>query len=301
MYASDETVIIGSRSMQELTEKVSRSVTNERDMSNRVLRDLLSKKVPPAALDYCVGLWEQQPFHFKLRRKRVTKLGDYRYDPQDKSHTITVNHDLNQYQFLITYVHEVAHRVVHRPLSRQKPHGPHWKSKFRDLMLPLLNTAVFPEDVLRALARHMRNPKASTAGDPVLVSLLAQYDPKGSSMPTLAEVGLGVEFIFRKRAFKKLEKKRTRALCLDLSNQKKYLIPELAEVKILNGSPSLFQEEPIKPALTLKQVAQGQEFVFRKRTFRKLEKKRTRAVCLDLGNQQRYLISERAEVERVSA
>lgn len=265
------------------------------------IRPILEQKVPPVALDYCVRLWEQHPFHFKLRRKRVTKLGDYRYDPRNQSHTITINHDLNPYQFLITYVHEVAHRVVHKPGSRQKPHGPQWKAKFRGLMLPLLDPAVFPEDVLRAVARHMRNPKASTAGDPALVRLLAQYDPEGSNLPTLAEVAVGGEFMFRERAFKKLEKKRTRALCLDLSNQKKYLIPELAEVKPLDGSPRLFEEEPVKPAFTLRQVAPGQEFVFRKRTFRKLEKKRTRAVCLDLGNQQRYLIPERAEVERVSA
>ena len=187
--------------------------------------------MPPEGLEYCVSLWRAYPFAFKIRNKRLSKLGDYRYDPRDRSHTITVNTDLNPYQFLITYVHEVAHRAVHEPRSRQKPHGPHWKAKFRELMLPLLNPSVFPDDVLRVLARHMRNPKASTAGDPALVRVLAQYDPEGAQALTLADIDFGEEFTFRKRGFRKLEKKRTRAVCLDLSNRKRYLIPEMAEVE----------------------------------------------------------------------
>ena len=199
-------------------------------MSKEVLRNLLSTKVPPQAVDYCVNLWLEHPFHFKLTRSRASKLGDYRYDPRNGSHQVTVNHDLNQYQFLITYVHEVAHRVAHRPRTRLKPHGPHWKNTFRELMLPVLTPQVFPDDLLRLVALHMRNPKASTAGDPALVRALAQYDPDRAVGPTLADLALGDEFTFRNRKFRKLEKKRTRSVCLDLSNERRYLIPELAEV-----------------------------------------------------------------------
>lgn len=206
---------------------------NDRDMSNEFLRHLLSKKVPSNALDYCIALYQEYPFAFKLRNRRVSKLGDYRYDPRDGSHTITVNADLNEYQFLITYVHEVAHRVVYKPRSRQKPHGPVWKDKFRELMLPLLHPDIFPDDLLRVVARHMRNPKASTAGDPALVKALAVYSPEEADQFTLADLAPGSEFTFRKRAFRKLEKKRTRSLCLDLANKKRYLIPEMAEVKPL--------------------------------------------------------------------
>ena len=196
---------------------------------------ILSEKLPSPALSYCTSLWRQYPFQFKLRKSRVSKLGDYRYDPRNGSHSITVNADLNEYQFLITYVHEVAHRVVHKPGGRQKPHGPQWKMKFRELMLPLLNPDVFPDDVLRVLANHMRNPKASTAGDPALVKVLSKYDPEGRDYLTLADIAFGEEFTFRKRDFRKLEKKRTRAVCLDLSNSKRYLIPEMAEVERLAG------------------------------------------------------------------
>jgi hypothetical protein len=190
----------------------------------------LEGKVPEAAIEYCFKLWELYPFQFKLNRKRLSKLGDYRYDPRDQSHTVTVNSDLNPYQFLITYIHEVAHRVVHKPRSRQLPHGAQWKSKFQELILPMLNPSIFPDDVLRVLAKHMKNPKASTAADPKLVKVLAQYDSNTMQLPTLESVINGEEFYLRKRKFRKLEVKRTRALCLDLVNNRRYLISQIAEV-----------------------------------------------------------------------
>lgn len=194
----------------------------------------LVDKVPEEALDYCAQLWVDTPFQFKLSKSRSSKLGDYRYDPKTKAHAVTVNNDLNPYQFLITYVHEVAHRRVHQPRSRQKPHGPVWKHAFQRLMLPLLRPEIFPEDVLRVLASHMKNPKASTAADPKLLSVLSRYDVKQNLGPTLKEVQLNQDFTFRKRAFRKLQEKRTRALCLDLKNQKKYLIPMVVEVEVLS-------------------------------------------------------------------
>lgn len=253
------------------------------------LKSVLSNYIPATAVDYCYDLWQQYPFHFKLRKSRVSKLGDYSYDPRDDSHTITVNADLNTYQFLITYVHEVAHRVVHKHRSRQKPHGIEWKTTFRDLMLPVLSREVFPNDVLQVLARHMRNPKASTAGDPALVKVLAAYDEGNSDAFTLEDVPLGDEFVFRGRAFRKLEKKRTRALCLDLKNKKKYLIPEMADISPMG-------EIKKQVVLLLSQVLEGQEFVFKGRTFRKMERKRSRSICLDLDNRALYSIPESIEV-----
>ena len=193
-------------------------------------RDILSIKVPEYALDYCTQSWKQYPFQFKLRKKRVTKLGDYRYDPRHGTHTITVNNDLNKYQFLVTYVHEVAHRAVHTSGSRQKPHGIVWKQQFQSLMLPLLRLDVFPDDVLRVLAKHMKNPKASVSGDPELAKVLSKYDDQQTAEPTLEDVPLGENFLFRKRAFKKVDVKRTRAICLDLESKKRYFIPLMANV-----------------------------------------------------------------------
>lgn len=241
------------------------------------------------AVDYCCELWQQYPFSFQLTRNRVSKLGDYRFDPRNGSHTVTVNNGLNSYQFLITYVHEVAHRVAHKHRSRQKPHGLEWKKTFRDLMLPLLNPAVFPDDILRILAGHMRNPKASTAGDPQLVKVLATYDEGNETAFTLGDIPSGNEFTFRKIAFRKLETKRTRAVCLDLKNGKKYLIPEMAEV-----NPVGEIEKPV--TLLLSDIEEGEVFRFKKKTFKKIEKKRSRSLCLDLESRSLYSIPESVEV-----
>lgn len=203
------------------------------------IRTLLQDRVPQSALDQCVGLWEESPFRFKLSKSRATKLGDYRYDPRTRSHQVTVNSDLNVYQFLITYVHEVTHRRVYDPKRRLKPHGAHWKNEFKRLLLPLMNDQVFPDAILRPLARHMKNPKASTAADQYLLKAIAQYDEKPAGL-RLMDIEKGDVFELRKRQFELLEKKRTRALCLDLGNQRRYLIPMVAEVTTPN--PSLFKE-----------------------------------------------------------
>ena len=198
------------------------------------LASILSKNLPEAAVDYCTQLCVDYPFDFILRKQRVTKLGDYRYDPIGNSHTITVNDNLNKYQFLVTYVHEVAHRAVHQHRSVQKPHGIIWKQKFQSLMLPLLRPDIFPDDVLRVLARHMKNPKASVGGDPKLAKVLSTYDATSADELRLEDVELGAEFMFRKRPFRKVEVKRTRAVCLDIQNGKRYFISLMVSVDSLS-------------------------------------------------------------------
>ena len=41
-----------------------------------------------------------------------------------------------------------------------KPHGDEWKEEFQKMMLRFLNPEYFPDDILKALSRHMINPKA---------------------------------------------------------------------------------------------------------------------------------------------
>jgi predicted SprT family Zn-dependent metalloprotease len=48
--------------------------------------------------------------------------------------------------------------------------------------------------------------------------------------------------------------------------------------------------------LLLKEIAVGQAFQFNKKSFVKLEKKRTRSVCQEVNSKRKYLISEIAEV-----
>lgn len=198
------------------------------------IRQILVDKVPEMAVSYCVDLWKEAPFNFKVTRARTSKYGDYRYWPKTEKHQVTVNGNLNPYQFLVTYVHEVAHRRVHRSKGDQKPHGKLWKDMFKALMLPLLNAQVFPDDVLRPLAKHMKNPKASAVGDLELFTALQGHNKDHKEVLTLAKIADGNSFSLKSRVFEKIETKRTRALCQETRTGRKYLISLMAEVQVIS-------------------------------------------------------------------
>ena len=191
------------------------------------------KYLPAAAAQYCYDLWQQYAFHFKIDKKRSTKLGDWRYEPARDKHTITVNHDLNPYQFLVTYIHEVAHLVTFESFqNRVKPHGREWKDNFKSLLKPLIIPSIFPPDLIQVLESYLRNPRASSCADPHLFQAMSLYDQKREGEMLLSEIDPGGVFQFNDKLFQKEEKKRTRSVCLELRTGKKYLIPEIATVTI---------------------------------------------------------------------
>jgi SprT protein len=188
------------------------------------LTSLLTPHVPTAALPYCLQLWQEKPFHFVLRRSRVTKLGDFSCKP-GKVPRITVNADSHPFLFLITYVHEVAHLRVHQHCEwRVAPHGYEWKSTFRELCDPMIQLKVFPPDIETALVIHLQNPKASSLADPRLTRILRSHDTRLEMAVLLSELPEGTEFSIRNRRFSKGMVKRTRVLCRDLDTRRQYLI-----------------------------------------------------------------------------
>lgn len=193
--------------------------------------EIFQRFVPGEAAIYCLGLWKELGFEFQIKRNRQTKLGDYRYDPSTKKHTITINNDLNPYAFLITYLHEVAHHVTFSKYGRKvKPHGREWKSAFIKLAEPILKEEVLPEPVFSALSVYLKNPKAASCSDPHLYHILRQYDPEDADMTPLSEVAIGESFHFQGKLYHKLEKKRTRSVCQERATGRRYLISEVARV-----------------------------------------------------------------------
>jgi hypothetical protein len=199
------------------------------------LREIISRYVPENAITYCVGIWKKHPFSFKVTRERKSKVGDYRFNKSTGNHEITVNGNLNPYAFLITYLHEVAHLYHYKAYGNNRPpHGKVWKHIFRDLTDPVLKESIFPPDVLHQLMRHMKNPKASSQSDALLLRLLRKYDQEqeqGQSDTYLEDLTEGESFNLNGRAFKKIKKRRTRSLCTDLTTGKNYLISEMAKVE----------------------------------------------------------------------
>lgn len=193
-------------------------------------QEVFARFVPPAATAYCFKLWNHLGFEFQIKRSRQTKLGDYRFTPQTKKHTITINNDLNPFSFLVTYLHEVAHMVTFKEHGRKAaPHGTEWKQNFKKVAKPVLNETVFPPNVLLALNNYFRNPRAASCSDPTLYNVLKQFDSPSHEIP-LSKIPINQLFTFKGVVFKKLEKKRTRSVCLDIGSNKRYLIPEVAPV-----------------------------------------------------------------------
>ena len=204
------------------------------------MMEVLKQKVPSNAVQYCWGLWHEDPFHFSLSRSRSSKLGDFRYRADWDIQRITLNHDLNIYQFLITYIHEVAHhRAFKAHGSRIKPHGVEWKRTFQKLMNPMLSDRVFPKDLLLPLKRHMQNPRASTGVDFFLLREIRKYDPidQGRKTIYLSDLKQGMDFMLKGRKVKKESTRRTRILCMEVATGKKFLISGNAEVDLAILSP----------------------------------------------------------------
>ena len=197
-------------------------------MTSAIFEKAITNKVPLNAQAHCVALFEESPFHFKISRNRKSKSGDYIYDKRKDLSVVTVNSGLNPYSFLITLVHETAHHTTRLKHNRfVLPHGSEWKIEFRNLMLPLVNPLVFPDDLIRLLAKHLKNPKASTWSDSHLSMALRKYDTRNTDISEqhLDEIKDGMDFKFNDRLFTKLEKRRTRVLCQECSTGRKYLIP----------------------------------------------------------------------------
>ena len=198
------------------------------------MEEILAKYLPERAVTPCFDMIKNYGIHLKVVNQRVTRHGDYRRMP-DGSHMITVNANLNCYRFLITLVHEIAHLVAFEKYGRRiKPHGREWKYAFQQLMLPFIRPEIFPESLLRVVAAHFRNPKASSDTDAVLSLALKRFDPVNDKN-YIFEIPHGSVFrLYNGKVFKKGNKRIKRFECIEVATGKVYLFQPNAEVELLS-------------------------------------------------------------------
>lgn len=198
------------------------------------MNETLAKYIPEHAVKPVFELIVANQVHLKIVNERQTRHGDYRRGHTGK-HEITVNASLNKYRFLMTLIHEIAHLVAFEKFGRNiKPHGDEWKFTFQRLMVPFIRPEIFPGHLLPLLARHFKNPSASSDTDTTLSLALKQYD-KENDKNYVFEIPYGSVFRIKNgKIFKKIAVRTKRFECLEISSGKLYLFNPNAEVELIN-------------------------------------------------------------------
>ena len=200
-------------------------------------QELLKRYFPEASVVMVGEVYSQRRFKLHFKRPRNSKLGDFR-PPRTKNGIciITLNYDLNPYQMLITYVHEVAHYDVYQQYgSRQvQPHRTEWQQQFAALLQPFMTDSIFPNDIRVALQKHMQHIKASSTADQNLQRVLRQYDKNTTAAVTVESLPDGARFTLKNGlVFQKGEKQRTRYKCYCETNGRWYFVSALAEAQMM--------------------------------------------------------------------
>lgn len=197
------------------------------------MNETLAKYIPEHAVIPVFELIVANQVHLKIVNERMTRHGDYRKGASGK-HEITVNSSLNKYKFLMTLIHEIAHLVAFKKFGRNiKPHGNEWKYTFQQLMVPFIRPEIFPNHILPLMARHFRNPTASSDTDATLSLALKQFD-KENDKNYIFEIPYGSLFrIHNGKIFKKGAQRIKRFECLEVSSGRIYLFNPNAEVELL--------------------------------------------------------------------
>ena len=197
--------------------------------------ETLAKFLPDHAVKPAFELIVTHGVHLKIVNERATRHGDYRKGLSGK-HEITVNGSLNKYRFLMTLIHESAHLVAFEKYGRNiKPHGQEWKHTFQQLMVPYIRPEIYPNHLLPLLARHFRNPSATSDTDTTLALALKQYDNQNDKNYVF-EIPYGSVFRIKNgKIFKKIAVRTKRFECLEISSGKLYLFNPNAEVEVIQS------------------------------------------------------------------
>lgn len=198
------------------------------------MNETLAKYLPENAVKPVFELIVANGVHLKIVNERQTRHGDYRRR-LDGKHEITVNANLNKYKFLITLVHEISHLVAFEKFGQNiKPHGGEWKYCFQRLMIPFIRPEIFPNSLLPFLARHFKNPSASSDTDATLSLALKQFDLQNDKN-YIFEIPFGSKFRIKNgKVFKKIAQRTKRFECLEIHTGKTYLFNPNAEVELLS-------------------------------------------------------------------
>lgn len=181
----------------------------------------LEKFLPENASQFLYQWLETKPVIIKIKSNRKSKLGDYKFLRETKSHQITINRDLKPEAFFFVLTHEIAHLLVRSTYSHNvKSHGVEWKQIFGQLLVESLD--VYSDELQPLILKHARNPKASMAADKNLRQLLFMEEEQiGYLVENLKD---NQKFRLGKRIFEKGAKRKIRYICKEIPTGKMYWV-----------------------------------------------------------------------------
>ncbi len=196
----------------------------------------LNTYLPAGAFDPVIQLINHYKVYLTVTRERKSVLGDYRHAVLGTNHKITVNGNLNQYEFLITLLHELAHLLCFEQYrNRVEAHGKEWKTIYGQLLAQFIQLQIFPDDIRGSLQKTLLNPAATANGETALLLVLRKYNPvKKEGVLILAHLADGAVFKeIKGRTFRKIKLRRKRIECIELATGNVYLFSALTEVQVV--------------------------------------------------------------------
>jgi len=194
----------------------------------------LNAYLPEGAFEPVAELINHYKVHLTVTRERKSVLGDYRHAAMGANHKITVNGNLNKYEFLITLLHELSHLLCFEQYrNRVEAHGKEWKNIYGQLLAQFIQLQIFPDDIRKSLQKTLLNPAATVNGETALLLVLRKYNPvQKEGVITLAHLADGALFKeIKGRIFRKIKLRRKRIECIELATGNIYLFSALTEVE----------------------------------------------------------------------
>lgn len=199
----------------------------------------LSAFLPDGSFEQVVAYIQHYRVHLTITKKRKSVLGDYRHPVMGKNHRITVNGDLNKYEFLLTLLHELAHLLTFEQYrNRVEAHGAEWKACYSNLLIQFVEKGIFPDDIKAALQRSIMNPAATANGETDLLLVLRKYNTRQNGLIPIADIPVGRLFQTENgRVFMKGALRRKRFECVEVKSGLRYSFSAVTEVRLLDIIP----------------------------------------------------------------
>jgi len=194
--------------------------------------------LPDGAFEPVVHLINLYKVHLTVTKARKSVLGDYRHAGMGSNHKISVNGNLNKYEFLITLLHELAHLLCFEQFkNRVDAHGKEWKNIYSVLLAEFIQLEIFPTDIKKSLQKTLLNPAATANGETALLLVLRKYNEvKMEGLSFVAHLPEGTLFESLKgRIFRRGKKRRIRIECVEVATGQLYSFSALTEVKVIQS------------------------------------------------------------------